>query len=132
VEPSVSGLIEGYKSGNELVKQLITLATGILAISITFTKDILKGVPRSTRLIKLAWLGYLLSICFGVWAMMAFSGMIIEISLVGITDTTKQDKYGSSVMPLLAQIVSFIFATSLLIAFGFKSLKSLMKSEVTE
>ena len=125
MEPSASQLIDGYKAGNELVKQLITLASGILALSITFTKDVLKAIPKSTILLKLSWLVYLLSIIFGVWAMMAFTGMIFEAAIKGVTDSVKEDWYGSSVIPLLAQIGSFIIATALLIAFGFKSLKAL-------
>lgn len=38
--------LAGFQSANDLAKQLITLATGILALSITFTKDILKDRVR--------------------------------------------------------------------------------------
>ena len=130
MEPSAPQLIDGYKAGNELVKQLITLASGILALSITFTKDVLKAIPKSTMLLKLSWLIYLLSICFGIWAMMAFTGMVFEVAIQGVTDSVKSDKYGSSVVPLLAQIISFVVATALLIAFGFKSLKALSRASI--
>lgn len=125
MEPSATQLIDGYKAGNELVKQLITLASGILALSITFTKDVLKTFPKSTILLKVSWLVYLLSICFGIWAMMAFTGMVFEVAIHGVSADVTSEKYGSSVIPLLAQISSFILATALLIAFGFRSLKAL-------
>ena len=128
MDSSASSLIDGYKAGNEFVKQLITLASAILALSITFTKDVLKVIPKSTILLKLSWLVYLLSICFGIWSMMAFTGMIFEVAIEGVNETVKADRYGSSVIPLMAQIVSFVVATALLIGFGFKSLKALAPS----
>lgn len=126
---AASQLIDGYKAGNELVKQLITLATGILALSITFTKDVLKAIPKSTRLLKVAWLVYLFSIICGIWAMMAFTGMIFGVAIDGVTDAVKNDRYGSSVIPLSAQLLSFVIATACLIAFGFTSLKSLAQKQ---
>jgi hypothetical protein len=126
---AASQLIDGYKAGNELVKQLITLATGILALSITFTKDVLKLIPKATLSLKVAWLLYLLSIICGIWAMMAFTGMIVGVAIDGLTDTVKNDRYGSSVVPLSAQILSFVIATASLIRFGFKSLKRLAQTE---
>jgi hypothetical protein len=126
----ISGLIEGYKACNDLVKQLITLATGILALSITFTKDILKGIPQKTLLLKLSWLLYFLSLCFGMLSMQALAGMIFKVSLNGAKSV--QDKpYGSSVLPMTFQIITFITGTILIISFGIKSLKSpsLVQSE---
>jgi hypothetical protein len=35
-----------FEFASDLAKQLITLATGILALTITFTKDLVKHVPE--------------------------------------------------------------------------------------
>jgi len=47
--------LAGFDSANELATQLITLATGILALSITFIKDVLNpGGPIVTWPLKTA------------------------------------------------------------------------------
>ena len=51
----------------EKTKQLITLCTGIIAITISFIKDVLNGVPRwAVVLLLLAWITYFASIIYGV------------------------------------------------------------------
>lgn len=117
-------ILDGYKSANELTQQLITLATGVIALSITFTKDILtKPGQKVTLLVKLSWLSYLLSVCFGIWAMMTLTGMIFRVSLSGVTDAIKENPYGSSFLPSLLQILTFILGTVLIILYGINSLK---------
>ena len=53
---------------SEKTKQLITLATGILAVTITFAKEVLRGLPAAWIALPLlfGWLLYLASIHFGV------------------------------------------------------------------
>lgn len=118
-------ILEGYKSANELTKQLLTLATGVIALSITFTKDILKDAPqRVTLLIKLSWFAYLLSICFGMWAMMALTGMIFKVSVGGVASVL-QNPYGSAVLPSFLQILTFVAGTLFIILFGVKALRKI-------
>lgn len=115
-------LLEGFRSANDLVKEMITLATGILALSITFTRDVVKTTnPSAIRLLKLSWIFYLLSVCFGIWAMMAVTGMIFKFGQQG-RDAILADPFGSSSIPALLQILSFITATILIINFGGKAL----------
>jgi hypothetical protein len=123
----IDASLAGFQSANELAKQLITLATGILALSITFTKDILKNpIPIITWPLKLAWIAYLLSICFGIWTMMALTGMIFNIT--ESPDAYKHATYGTSIsIPALLQILAFVIGTLLLIVYGAKTLR--VKSE---
>ncbi len=116
--------LAGFQSANDLAKQLITLATGSLALSITFTKDILKtNVPVVTWPLKIAWVAWLLSVCFGIWTMMALTGRVFEIT--GNSEASKSVGYATNVsIPALLQIVMFVLGIALLILHGAKMLRA--------
>ncbi len=108
--------LSGFNSANDLAKQLITLSTGILALSITFIKDILKGDGRQVKWpLVVAWSLYFCSIVFGIWEMMAVTGSIFEVA----SDPTHPAMYGINIkIPASLQIFSFLLATILLIIYG--------------
>lgn len=84
----------GFASANDLAKQLITLATGILALSITFIKDVLKNNGQViTWPLKSAWVLYLFSMVSGIWEMMAITGSIFAIA----SNSTQPSTYGTNV-----------------------------------
>jgi hypothetical protein len=58
---------------NETVKQLITVASGVVTISITFLKD-LKPTPRERRLLVSSWVMLLLSVVMGILTLQALVG----------------------------------------------------------
>ena len=62
----------------DLAKQLITLATGIITITITFAKDFLpRGAAPAAKLWAMcAWYAFLISIVCGVWMLMALTGTL--------------------------------------------------------
>ncbi|HUT31458.1 MAG TPA: hypothetical protein VMX13_16810 [Sedimentisphaerales bacterium] len=66
-----------FQFAADLARQLITLSTGILALTITFTKGLCGRVP-SDKLwtLKAAWLAYLLTIVFGIFSLMALTGTL--------------------------------------------------------
>ncbi len=72
-------VLVGYKNANELCIQLISLATGILILSITFISDVLERNPPTWAL-KISWGCFLLSIIFGIWMMMSVTGDVFEIA----------------------------------------------------
>lgn len=113
--------LAGLVSANDLAKQLITLATGILALSITFIKDVLKiNGEVVTWPLKTSWVAYLFSICFGIWNMMGITGSTFR----AIADPTKPVTYGFNVaLPAVMQIMAFLAATSFLIWYGAKMLR---------
>lgn len=115
--------LAGFQSATDLVKQLITLATGSLALSITFTKDIIKtNVPVVTWPLKIAWVSWLASVCFGIWTMMALTGMIFRIT--ASSGPAMPVTYAANVsIPALLQIVTFILGIALLIVHGAKMLR---------
>lgn len=61
-----------FDFATDLVKQLITLSTGVLALTITFLHDILGNAEAPTSLL-VAWVLYVSSIPLGIVAMMALT-----------------------------------------------------------
>ena len=58
-------------------KQLLSVASGIIAFTVVFSKDFVSGVPLAVKVIALiAWLGLLASICFGILALYCVTGIL--------------------------------------------------------
>jgi hypothetical protein len=106
----------------DLTKQLITLSTGIVTITLLFSKD-LTG-PR--WLAVCAWVSYLLSTVFGLWALMALTGTLAPLTsskepevadkLASATAKSADDplELGNNVRsPAKFQIYTFALATVL-------------------
>lgn len=112
----------GIASAQALAQQLITLSTGILALTITFTKDIVKAAPVSPKwLLYLAWVSYLLCICFGVWAMSAITGTLAPLPSSGVAPSLN---INSNIrIPAGLQVVAFISGVVLIIIYGALSLR---------
>jgi hypothetical protein len=61
----------------DLTKQLITLSTGILALTLTFASNVLGAVPGTARgLLIVSWFIYILSITCGVLTLMMLTGIL--------------------------------------------------------
>lgn len=106
----------------DLVKQLITLSTAVIAITITFSKDIVGagGEANNVWLIS-AWLGFFLAIIFGVWALMALTGSLAAPS--GSADLPERSiGQANCQVPVGLQILSFLVAMGLTIAYAVQSL----------
>jgi hypothetical protein len=113
---------KAFEFASDLTKQLITLATGILAITITFSKDIVRAVgtqaavPRcAVFAMMIAWVVYLFSIGFGIWTLMALTG---ELEPRGEKATEPTTKNFNVFLPTVLQIGAFILATAAVIVFG--------------
>lgn len=112
----------GVEFARDLAQQLITLSTGILALTITFTKDILNNASGSpTRLLKLSWIVYLISICFGIWTMMALTGTLAPLASSGIQPSLAINL--NVRLPAALQVLSFLGGIILIIIFGAMSLR---------
>jgi hypothetical protein len=116
-------LKKGFEFITDLSKQLISLSTGILALSITFAREIIIDKnKRRVNALALSWLFYLISICFGVWTMMAVTGTIISPDFAG-TKTSEAFNFNLR-FPSGLQILSFLTGTILLVIFGIRAVKS--------
>lgn len=68
-------LMKSFDMVSDLVKQLITLSTGIVALTVTFLKDVVRNEPAgAARYLRWAWTLYVLSMLSGILALMAVAG----------------------------------------------------------
>ena len=68
---------KAFDFASDSTKQLITLSTAILALTITFNKDVLQSVSSSSiNTLISAWIVYLVSIFFGVLTLLALTGTL--------------------------------------------------------
>lgn len=114
-------VLAAYTSAKDLTIQLITLATGILALSITFMRDVIKSDIPAWPL-KGAWIILLMSVCFGVWTLMGITGSIFDVTTS--PKELKATSYGLNIIiPSAFQITSFVTAIILLIFYGARTMK---------
>lgn len=104
-----------FASASESSKLLITLATGLLALEITFAKDIVVTLSRTGRiLVGVSWALFLLSVVAGLWTQFALTG-----SLGVATVPTATTIFNSNVrIPATAQILLFLAGLGCTVAFG--------------
>ena len=142
-----------FEFAADLAKQLITLSTVILALTITFTKDLLKRVPsRKLWTLKAAWVGYFLTIVFGIFSLMALTGTLAprteRSESKQVTEKTADlaDKpathHPNEVKTIeiaqsarnyaKVQVLSFLTATILVIVYGITTLKATNAAPVVE
>jgi hypothetical protein len=111
---------KGFDFASETTKQVMGLSTGIIALTITFSKDFVHEVPpKAINFLVWAWLAYLLSIVFGIMTLMALTGTLQPKSERG----ERPSLWGKNVTrPAGLQIFSFLIGLVLTICFGISSL----------
>jgi hypothetical protein len=66
-----------FEFARDTTKQLITLSSGIIAVTIIFAKDFVGKVDSSTQTwVLCAWGAFLVSVFFGLWTLMALTGSL--------------------------------------------------------
>lgn len=124
----------------DTTKQLITLATGIIALTITFSKDIIGASELSnSSLIFWSWGLFIFSIFFGIWTLMALTGNLQPMKKNKKPDENEIEDTSTEVnsescsinintrnvkIPSILQILSFILALVFTVLFGVNSIKS--------
>jgi hypothetical protein len=124
----------------DTTKQLITLATGIIALAITFSKDIIGASELSnSELIFWSWGLFIFSIFCGIWTLLALTGNLQPMSKTNNVNIEKTDIEANSnelnnycetnintknvKIPSILQILSFIIGLILTVLFGVNSIK---------
>ncbi len=109
---------EGLKTAYETCRQVITLATGIATVTVTFAKEFKPAgmaelsVPWS---LQVAWGLYGLAVFLGLWAMLAITGS--QNALDQGNGTT--DAMASNIrIPSILMLAAFVFAFALTLAAG--------------
>lgn len=118
-------LKKAFDFAQETTKQLITLATGVLALTLTFMKDIASSAPGSARVyVEWGWGVYIASIVFGVFTMMSLAGNLERPGQVeGSPGQARQPSIyrPNIVLFSILQVVTFVSATILTVIFGVKA-----------
>jgi len=109
---------EGLKSASETAKQLISLSTGIIALTVTFVekfKPASAKVPTVPATLQLAWGSFVFVILFGIMTLMAITGVLNNV------DNAKggPDAFIKSItIPASLMILTFLLAMVLTICTG--------------
>lgn len=106
-----------FASASDTSKQLITLATGLLALEITFGKDLIgKFDAMSKVLVGTSWILLLLSVFAGVWTLLALTG-----SLGNRAKPTPTSIFGANIrLPAIAQVLLFLAGLIFTVWFGLR------------
>ncbi len=97
-----------FAFAQDATKQLITLATGVIALTITFFHEFATSAPEeSKRWMEWSWAVFVLSIVAGFWTLNALTG-----SLEPKTHDEREPSIRGSnvVVPSWIQIVLFLLA----------------------
>jgi len=106
----------------DVVKQLLTLSTGILALTITFATEIVGDRETPTALLGISWVVYILSMLFGLWALFAMTGELEQLPR-GNDQVEEPSIRGRNVtLPAVLQIVTFLAATAFIASYGVAAL----------
>lgn len=109
---------DGLKAAADTTKQIITLASGIVALTVTFAKEF---KPANSELtvpyeLKAAWVFYGLSLLLGVAVLLAITGSLANPA----HPNAQAGAMGSNVrIPSFLMIACFVIAFALTIAAGF-------------
>jgi hypothetical protein len=110
-------LKKAFDFAADLAKQLLTLATAIITLTITFAKDFLPlaASPETKRWALYAWCAFLLSIICGVWTLMALTGTLDQRP----GQTCRVSIRGANVVvPAASQIILFLAGLILTVVFA--------------
>lgn len=107
-----------FASAADTSKQLITLATGLLALEISFAKDLIAGVGADARhLVGLSWIALLLSVVAGVWTLLALTG---SLSTTNPAPTPAGTMATNVQIPAIFQVLLFLAGLLLTVWFGMR------------
>ncbi len=108
---------KAFAFAQESTKQLLTLSTAVLALTLAFLKDVAdKDAPR--WIISVAWIGYVVSIVFGIATLMTLAGNLEGKN----NDSAQPSIYEGNTRALAAlQVVTFILALIFTVWFGIRA-----------
>ncbi len=110
---------KAFDFAQEVTKQLITLATGVIALTITFlTEVIATDSSDSEQFLQAAWVLYLVSILLGILTLLSLTG---NLERPGQGDGPSI--YRANVVVFsIGQVLTFIAAVALTLVFGFSAM----------
>lgn len=115
-------MADGAEAAAETTKQIVTLATAVIGLTVTFADEFRvvtdSVIPLSVHWsLKVAWLAHGLAIVLGVWTLMGITGIQNEAALA------KQVPDANAVavrVPALLMILAFALGMAFVIVAGFE------------
>ena len=109
---------KAFDFAQDTTKQVLTLSTGIIALTITFIKEIAGDAPESAmKFIEISWVLYLASILAGLLTLMALTGSLGELK------EGSASVYERSIRIVAGlQLLCFLGGLVLTVVFGVKAL----------
>jgi hypothetical protein len=106
---------KAFDFAQETTKQLLTLSTGVIALTITFLKDVASEAPAGARdFLHVGWALFFVSIIAGVGVLMTLTG-----NLASATTTV----YTTNIRIFAAvQVLAFLAAVLCTLVFGWRAL----------
>jgi hypothetical protein len=106
---------KAFDFASDASKQLITLSTGVIALTVTFNKDFIgQGATGARGWLVAAWFSFLISILFGCWFLFAVAGTFALTSRPALYDMNTR-------FPAYLQVVTFVLALLLTVIFGWQA-----------
>jgi hypothetical protein len=115
---------KAFDFAQDTTKQIVTLSSGIIAITLTFLNGKLKNYPSTTRTwLEVGWVLYLASILLGVVTLMALSGNLERPGTNKTTNAANDPSIyrGNIRGPSVLQVLFFLAATVCTLVFGFRA-----------
>jgi hypothetical protein len=108
---------KSFEYANDSIKLIMSLATGVLALTIAFLKDVIgDGIIHGKWLLGIGWFSLFLAIILGIWAILAITGSLNELAKSALPDRSIMDK--NIQFPSILTISSFLIGILFIIIFA--------------
>jgi hypothetical protein len=111
---------KAFDFAQDVTKQVLTLATAIIALTITFFKDFANHASYAAEVIMgCSWIAYLISVILGLLTLMALTGTLQPLR----SESAGFSIQGRNVrLPAVLQLLFFLIALILSVCAGFITL----------
>ena len=110
---------KAFEFAKEIATELIALSTGIIALTITFSKDFLRSASSgSRRLAVTSWGFFFASLIFGMWTLMALTGNLEPANGAPILSVRRSNV----AIPAALQILTFLVGTGITIFYAVRAI----------
>jgi hypothetical protein len=107
---------KAFDFAQDVTKQVLTLATAIIALTITFFKNFANHASHAAEVVMgCSWIAYLVSVILGLWTLMALTGTLQPLRS---TDTMISIQGTNVRLPASLQLLSFLIALILSVCAG--------------
>jgi hypothetical protein len=111
---------KAFDFAQDVTKQVLTLSTGIIALTITFFKDFANHAPHVAEILMgWSWIAYLASVVLGLWTLMALTGTLQPLHPGNVRPSIERANVR---LPALLQLVCFLIALILSVWSGIRTL----------